>query len=170
MTRIVALSLLAAVLATTACKSKEETEKELGEAIAKEFEKAGNEAANEFILDGIKKDLGEIKAKLGKGEVDGLDIDCAALTGYTGQADQIKEAAGMVKEAAQICGFDVPMMTATAALAAAEAARKAKGAEELLSECYSADYSMAIETLQTAHKDDDKVKDLVTRWAAVCPE
>ena len=50
----------------------------------------------------------------------------------------------------------------------AEAARKAKPDEQMLSECYNAAYSYAMDEMTTANTIDS-AKDLLARFDAVCP-
>jgi hypothetical protein len=154
-------AILGAVLVMNGCGSSGETAKP-GEGKLDE--------AEQFFLKSVKKDLEDIKSKLAKGE--DAKYDCVAGESY-GKEIQGKnnaEAETTVKEILKLCKYDVPLKALEGAVTKAEEARKAKPDEAVLSECFSADYSMSSEDLtKNNFAADEKVKALTARWDVACP-
>ena len=76
-----------------------------------------------------------------------------------------------ITEFKTICNYKAPLKQLTAAVEKAEKARKKNPSDSALSECYSSDRDLALETLQENGKaKDEKVADLEKRWKEVCGE
>jgi hypothetical protein len=121
---------------------------------------------DDFSLEQAREGLAEIKATLERGE--SVDIACAASESYASDLTS-EEGKKIAADLNQICGFDAPVAVARAALAAAEKARADKGEEEVLSECFSAEWNMALSTLKEKFADKPVIAELEGKWTAVCP-
>ena len=131
----------------------------------------GPSKADQFFLESVQKDLGEIKAALKSG--DDASLKCVAGKTYGEKLKNapIAEAEGLVKELTALCDLDVPLAKLEKAVTEAETARKAKPDEAVLSECFNAHQKMALEALGKSNQlEHEKVKAAVARWDAACPK
>jgi hypothetical protein len=131
----------------------------------------GPSKADQFFLESVQKDLTAIKDALKKGEDASLTCVAGKTYGEKLKTAPIAEAEALVKELSALCDLDVPLAKLEKAVGEAEAARKAKPDEGVLSECFSADQKIALEALGKAnHLEHEKVKAAVARWDAACPK
>jgi hypothetical protein len=163
---------LSAGLSLSACKGEKGSEDKPGAAKPEGGDKKGGgdlDPGQEFAMESATENLEEVKKLVASGETD-LDIKCASVTGYTDQLKDVAAAKDLVAEADKICGYEVPLKAAEAEVTKTEEARKAKPDEKVLSECFNANYDMAMKALKEKHADDPKLKALEDRFAAACPK
>jgi hypothetical protein len=134
---------------------------------------AGSEAdpATQFAAERARARLVEIEGELAKGGVPSFTA-CAATNGYVERLreqpspnDTIK---ALIADVDRVCEHEVPKAVAKAAIAKAQKARAAQPDKKVLSECHSADYNGALETLKAAK--DDEVAALEQQFSTACPK
>jgi hypothetical protein len=74
-----------------------------------------------------------------------------------------------IDELTRVCSLDVPLMRATRAVTAAEAARNEQPQAPSLTECSSDEWPKAKTTLDRDFGAEPRWTDLKARWAKVCP-
>jgi hypothetical protein len=156
--RGIALALvLAAVLPLAACSKGR----------AQQAEDEGERAAAEFVMKGAREAMPQLEAAIaGAKPSDGM-FKCAHMANI----DVIKKAdSNFAARFEKLCTHDLQIAMIKRAVEAAEVARKAKPDEQMLSECFNADYTVALEDLEKAGKMDDAAKALVARFTAACPK
>ena len=79
-----------------------------------------------------------------------------------------KDHKALADELRQLCTKDLYLAMMKVEVEKAEAARKAKPDEPLLSECYNANFELAKGEMADA-KTIDLAKDLIARFEAACP-
>ena len=152
MTRI-GLCLLAIVL-TAGCSSDKP-------------EAGASNAGNEFMSKMIVDDLPAIRTAVGSSEPSSASIKCAQVENLADARKSGKNMEGLA-EYEKLCTTDLPLATLKVELDKIEAARKAKPDEAVLSECYNANYTTALEAL-AKFKHEDLAKGYVARFTAACP-
>jgi hypothetical protein len=116
-----------------------------------------------------EQDIPKLKAAIASAKPGDGIFKCAQM----GNLDALKQSDTWKTTAAeleQLCTYDLQIAIMKTAVEAAEAARKAKPAEKVLSECYSAELKVANDELVKYRKIDDKAKALVARMAVACPD
>jgi len=113
-----------------------------------------------------REELVKIKAALAAGTAAGME--CAGAQGAL-KRDTSDAGKPLKAELEQVCGYDVPLLAVTTATKQAEDARAANPTKQPLSECYSAEYELALKVLEPRHAADAKVMAVKDRWAKVCP-
>jgi hypothetical protein len=147
---------IALALSVFACKDKS----------AKEAE--DEDPALSFVADGATEGVAKIKAAIAAGTPDKAFFSCA----HTANIDTLKASKphqALAAELQQLCDTDLPLAIITKGVEKAEAARKAKPDEKVLSECFQGEMSTAYEQMKTA-KTDAKAKDVLARFAVACPD
>lgn len=120
--------------------------------------------AVESFADDLKKAAGE--AKKGKLPM----YSCASIETHAETAKKFGFG-DQLSQYEELCNVTGPIAALTIAVEAAEKARAANPDKAVLSECYNASQSMALEALEKAGKKDDKaVTDLTSRWTKTCPK
>ncbi len=180
MMKLISTACVLAVCLSFACGKKDEkgNEKKSPGAESKSGDKEQSGSASkldpgkQFMLDSARDNIKEAKEKLAAGTPEKAKFDCTTvMTAAKDLAGVTDEAVvTVVKEGEQLCGFDIPYATAEKFVKVAEEARKANPDKKMLSECFKADYNMAIADLKKKHADDEKVKALEARFAAACPK
>lgn len=121
-----------------------------------------------FVADGATEGVAKIKAAIAAGTPDKAFFSCAHTANIeTLRASKPHQA--LAAELTQLCDADLPLAIITKGVEKAEAARKAKPDEKVLSECYQGEMSTALDQMKKA-KTDDKAKDVLARFAVACPE
>lgn len=134
----------------------------------KKEDSEGEAAGIKFVVDGAREDLVAIKAALASPKPGDAMFKCAAAVANPVQLKQGDEK--LAAEIDQLCNHDLWAAEIRVAVAAAEAARKAKPTEEVLSECYSAELAMAQDEIKKAKRLDDQTRALLDKFAKLCPE
>lgn len=147
--------LLAAVLLVACGKSKQDQ---------------AETAKNDFIVKSVSGDLEKVHAALKAGKPDDGQFKCAGALAGMPDLKASGDHAELVKDLDDTCNHDIHLAFLKQAAEKAEAARKAKPDEKVLSECYSAEHDMAIDSLKKAKREDDAAKELEARFAAACPK
>jgi hypothetical protein len=169
----VVLSLVLA-MAVVGCKKKEEAA--TGGGANKPADKPADKPAggldegDKFIFDSAKEDLQEAKDKAAKGEDAGTS--CVAAMSYAEKLrdKKVPEIETFLSDLDKTCGYDIPIKVLETETAKAEEARKKAKPGDVLSECYNATASTALEDLKKKHAEDAKVKELEGRWNTACPK
>ena len=120
--------------------------------------------AEEFAVEQITAAIGEIKAGLGKGDPGSVRNSCSSFSAMAKHVADAAAAKALIDEGTKLCNFDVPLSQAEMEVKKAEKARAADPKRKVLSECFSADWGMAISELKKGFAEDPKVKDLEARW------
>lgn len=132
-------------------------------------EAAKKDPAADFKLESVQADIKKIEAALAAGE--DAQFKCAAGLSYAKDfatsSDETTQKAG--EEITKLCTYDVPMLAATQAVSTAEAARAATPEKSPLSECFNANWEMAVEELEKNYSDDATFVALKERWTVACP-
>jgi hypothetical protein len=140
---------------------------------AKKEAAATLDAGEEFALSSIQGDLKTIRERLKGDDPLSITITCGATRAMAEKlapkAPAVPAIAAAVKEASTLCDHDLPLALAEFATGKAESARKAQHGPGILSECYSAEMTTALQALEKNHADDDKLKTIKARWAKACP-
>ncbi len=150
------LFVIAVALLAFGCKDKS----------AKEAET--DDPALSFVAKGATEGVAKIKAAIAAGKPDDAMFSCA----HTANIDTLKASKphqALATELEQLCNTDLPLAMITKGTEAAEAARKAKPDEKVLSECYNAYITTALDEMKKA-KTDAKAKDVLARFMAACPD
>lgn len=136
-------------------------------------DKSAKEAEEEdpglsFVARGTKEGVDKIKAAIAAGTPDDAFLSCA----HTANIDMLKNSKphqALAAELQQLCDTDLPLAMITKGMEKAEAARKAKPDEKVLSECYQGQMQTALDQMKEA-KTEAKAKDVLARFAVACPE
>jgi hypothetical protein len=125
-------------------------------------------AGTDFIAESTQKDLPLVKAGIAAGKPGDVIFDCSGLAGIE-NLRKVERYQDLAKDLDQTCNHDLPLARVKVATEKAEAARKAKPDEKILSECYSAEYRGGLDDLRKAKREDDASKALQARFHAACP-
>lgn len=131
----------------------------------------GLAADEQFIYDSLKTDTQKIKDEIAKKE--NPYLTCAGAMSYAESLATVEgnaEVTATREEVNKLCTYEGPIMVLDDATAKAEAARQAQGADAVVSECFNADQSLAVDELNKSAKDDAKFKELLDRWNKACPQ
>jgi len=130
--------------------------------------KEEQDPALDYIIKDVTGDVAKAKAAIAAGKPDDGQFKCAgALAGLA----QLKTAKPeLAKELDDTCNHDIHLAFLTRATEKAEAARKAQPDAKVVSECFSADHDLAVESLRKAKREDDAAKALEARFDAACPK
>lgn len=132
---------------------------------SKSAEEAGEKAAGEFVAKSAKGDIEEIKKALASPDPGSAKYKCAHMANI----DSLEKAdKAVAAELRQLCTKDLYLAMMKVEVEKAEAARKAKPTEEVLSECYNAMFDYAKDEMTKA-KTIDLAKDLIARFETACP-
>ncbi len=126
-----------------------------------------SDPALDFIVSGVTRAIPELKAAIASPKPSDAIFKCAHMANI----DDLKKSEphkALAAELEQLCTQDLQVAIIKVAVEQAEAARKAKPDEQVLSECYSAELGMAKDELTKAGKLD-VAKDLLARFKAACP-
>jgi len=148
--------LIVVALLTVGCKDKS----------AKEAEE--EDPALSFVARGATEGVAKIKAAIAAGTPDDAMFSCA----HTANIDTLKASKphqALAAELEQLCNSDLPLAMIKKGVDEAEAARKAKPDEKVLSECYNAYVTTSLDEMKKA-KTEAKAKDLLARFAVACPD
>lgn len=125
----------------------------------------GDQAATDYVTNSAKEDVAKLKAAITTPTPGDAKYSCAQMANI----DTLEKAnKAVAAELRQLCTKDLYLAMIKVEVEKAEAARKAKPDEQMLSECFNASYSYAVDEMTTA-KTIDSAKDLITRFDAVCP-
>lgn len=133
---------------------------------AKEAEE--EDPALSYVADGAKEGVAKIKAAIAAGTPDAAFFSCA----HTANIDLLRASKphqSLAAELVQLCESDLPLAVIAKGVEKAEAARKAKPDEKVLSECYQGEMTTALDQMKKA-KTEGKAKDALARFAVACPE
>ena len=125
-------------------------------------------AGHELMAKMITDDLPKIRAALTSEDPSSATLDCAQVENLGDARKAGKNLEGLA-EYEKLCTLDLPLAVLTKELARIEAARAAKPDEKVLSECYNAKYTTALEQL-AQYKHEDTAKGFVARFATACPD
>lgn len=115
----------------------------------------------------INTELTNIKTALGAKK--SATYACAAVLAYVEELKSPK--ATETQEAKRLCTYDVPMAVLRTATELAEQKRKAAAQDAIVSECFSADQTVAVEDINKGDfAKDAEFQALLTRWKTACPE
>lgn len=115
----------------------------------------------------INTELTNIKTALGAKK--DAKYACAAVMAYVEELKSPKSAESVA--AKRLCGYDVPMSALRTATELAEQKRKAAAKDAIVSECFSADQSLAVDEIKKGEfAQDAEFQALLTRWKTACPE
>jgi hypothetical protein len=127
----------------------------------------GEEAARDYVVGSVKDDLPKIKAALASAKPDDATFKC----GHMANLQTLEKAdAALAAEFKRLCTHDLQLDIMKVEVDKAEAARKAKPDEKVLSECFNANFELAGKELQQYGTGDDTSKALAARFAAACPK
>lgn len=119
-------------------------------------------------VSGVEEEIPKIKAAIASPSPGDADLECAASMANIGGFENVEKHKALATELRQLCTKDLPLAKMKVAVETAEAARKAKPDEQVLSECYSADYTSAKDQL-TKSGALESASALTARFAAACP-
>lgn len=126
-----------------------------------------DDPAVEYVAKSATDDIPKIKAAIASPKpVDGM-FKCAQMANIADLKKSAKHKA-LAAELEQLCTHDLQVAMIKVGVEAAEAARKAKPDETVLSECYNGEIETARKELIEYGKPD-AAKDLLARFAAACP-
>jgi hypothetical protein len=131
-------------------------------------DKKEKDPAADFVAESTAKDVAELKAAIASPDPGSAKFNCAHMANIE-TLESAAEHKALAAELRTLCTKDLHVAMIKVAVEKAEAARKAKPDEEMLSECFSVDYELAKDEL-TEHKTLDAAKDLVARFQAACPD
>lgn len=126
-----------------------------------------DDPAVEYIAKSATSSIAEIKANIAKGDTS-LLFKCAQMANIKDLEASAKYKA-LAAELTQLCTADVPLAIVRVGVEKAEAARKAKPDEKVLSECFSAEVQTGSDELKKAGKLD-LAKELLARFKVACPD
>jgi hypothetical protein len=125
----------------------------------------GEKAAADYVAGSVKTDLDELKAAIASPDPGKGKYNCAHMA----NVDKLeKDHKALATELRQLCTKDLYLAMMKVEVEKAEAARKAKPDEQVLSECYNANFDFA-RTEMTEAKTVDLAKDLIARFEVACP-
>ncbi len=130
---------------------------------------AEDNAGTDFIADSARTDLPLVKQAIANGKPGSAIFKCAGMAGLA-DLKAVERYQDLAKDLEQTCNHDLPLARMKVAVEATEVARKAKPDEQVLSECYNAEYEGGLDDLKTAKREDDASKALVARFHAACPK
>ncbi len=134
-------------------------------ACGKSAEDEGEKAAGEFVAKSARTDLEELKQAVASPDPGKGKFNCAHMANI----ERLEKAdKALAAEFRQMCTKDLYLAMIKVEVEKAEAARKAKPDEGMLSECYNANYEFAKNEMTEA-KTVDVAKDLIARFDAACP-
>ena len=125
-------------------------------------------AGTDFVAEMAQKDLPLVKAGIAAGKPGDVIFKCAAMSGVA-DLRKVDRYLALAKDLTETCEHDLPLARMRVATEHAEAARKAKPDEKVLSECFSAELQGGLDDLQKAQRTDDTSKAILARFRAVCP-
>jgi hypothetical protein len=133
------------------------------------------DAGAQFGYEALVKGIAEAKTKLGDGSIDAMA--CASVATSLEMKELIEASKNpnfgnvrkAMEEGAKVCLSDAPIAILERETKAAEAARLAKPTETVLTECFNAEYTMALESAAKNSGIAAKVAAIKTRFDAVCP-
>lgn len=125
----------------------------------------GEKAAGDYVAKSAKGDLEELKKAIASPDPGSGKFKCAHMANI----DTLEKAdKALADELRQLCTKDLYLAMIKVEVEKAEAARKAKPDEAVLSECYNASYDYAKDEMTKA-KTVDLAKELIARFEAACP-
>jgi hypothetical protein len=147
-----------ALLFLAACEGSGDKAKEIGKKIDNAVDKLDSSEAGTYLQ--------QAKDALAKGTE-----PSEACTWSASQTAQNAAASAQpsIDELKKLCSLDVPLMRATRAVAAAEAARAEQPQAPSLTECSSDEWPKAAARLDKDHPGETRWGDLKARWNKVCP-
>jgi hypothetical protein len=139
-----------------------------GNAVLTENDKANLGPVEEMFLKSAKEDLAEVKAELARGDDPGARCIKGRDYRNTLKAKSSPEAEAVMTELTKICDYEAPIKVMEREVSEAEKARREKPTEKPASECLSLDFKRAEENLSESHPNDQKFKELESRWNSAC--
>jgi hypothetical protein len=134
---------------------------------SQQAEAEGDRAATDFVMKGAREAMPQLEAAIASAKPSDGMFKCAHMANL----DVIKKAdSNFAARFEKLCTHDLQIAMMKRAVEQAETARKAKPDEQMLSECFNADYTVGLEDLEKAGKIDDAAKALTARFAAACPK
>jgi hypothetical protein len=125
----------------------------------------GEKAAADYVAGSVKKDLDELKAAIASPDPGKGKYSCAHMA----NVDKLeKDHKALATELRQLCTKDLYLAMMKVEVEKTEAARTAKPDEQVLSECYNANFDFA-KSEMTEAKTIDLAKDLIARFEVACP-
>jgi len=125
----------------------------------------GEKAAEDFVAKSARGDLEELKKAIASPAPGDGKYKCAHMANI----DTLEKAdKALAAEFKQLCTKDLYLAMMKVEVEKAEAARKAKPDEQVLSECYNASFDYA-KSEMTEAKTIDAAKDYIARFEAACP-
>ena len=134
-------------------------------ACGKSAEEQGEASANEFIAKSARSDLVELKQAIASPDPGKGKYSCSPMANID-KIEKVDKA--LAAEFRQLCTKDLYLAMIKVEVEKAEAARKAKPDEPVLSECFVANYEFAKNEMTEA-KTVDLAKDLIARFETACP-
>lgn len=131
-------------------------------------ETESDDPAGAYFADRARDAIPKLKAAIASKKPSDAQLECAAMAGI-GDLKKSGKHAALVAELEPLCTRDLHVAIIKVAVEAAEAARKAKPNEQVLSECFSGELTTASNELKE-HGTLDAAKDLMARFNAVCPQ
>jgi hypothetical protein len=132
----------------------------------KEVGKKVDNAATKLDTDEAATYLAQAKDAIGKGTE---PAEACTWAGSQTATNAAAAAKASIDELRRLCSLDVPLMRATRAVTAAEAARAEQPQAPSLTECSSDEYPKAQQRLDRDHATEARWTDLKARWTKVCP-
>jgi len=139
-----------------------------GSATLTENDKANLGPVDELFLKSAKEDLAEVKAELARGDDPGARCIKGRDYRNTLKAKSSPEAEAVMTELTKICDYEAPIKVMEREVSEAEKAHREKPADKPVSECLSLDFKRAEENLSENHPNDEKFKELESRWNSAC--
>lgn len=133
---------------------------------AKEIGKKVDNVVTKLDTDEAATHLAQAKEAIGKG------TEPAEACTWAGSATANNAAAAAkpsIDELRRLCSLDVPLLRATRAVTAAEAARAEQPQAPSLTECSSDEWPKAQQRLDREHASDPRWTELKARWTKICP-
>jgi DNA primase len=125
-------------------------------------------AGTDFVAEIAQKDLPLVKAGIAAGKPGDVIFKCAGMSGVA-DLRKVERYQALAKDLTETCEHDLPLARMKVATEKAEAARKAKPDEKVLSECFSAELQGGLDDLRSAKREDGVSKALLARFQAACP-
>jgi hypothetical protein len=151
-------TLAATLLLLAACEGSADKAKEIGKKI--------DHAVDKLDTDEAATHLAQAKDALARGTEPAEACTWAGSATATGGAAAAKPS---VDELRRLCSLDVPLLRATRAVTAAEAARVEQPQAPSLTECSSDEWPRAQKSLDRDHGGEPRWTELKARWTKVCP-
>ena len=132
---------------------------------SKKAEDEGEKVAADYVTKSTKEDIAKLKQAIASPDPGAGKYECAHMANI----DTLEKAdKATADELRKLCNQDLPLAMMKVEVEKAEAARKAKPDEAVLSECYNAMFDFAKDEMTKA-KTIDLAKDLIARFEAACP-